>query len=492
MGPGLPIRVNLFTACVAFSGLVSLVFLAMDETWSLIVIANTCFFMLLIIVTGSFPLPVAPRATADVSTAVLFGVALLLEPGIAVFTAVVGKTISYITVRGLGDRLRLPGYRYPYYKYPFNLGEVAITTGVTSTLFHSLGTTGEFLTPVIIAAAGAMYISNTALITAVVSLEMKINPFVFWWVGTKENGAAELSLLSFGFLGTVVYQESPWTSAALIIPVAIIYVAFSRLASSNTKLEDALQRLEALQGRIVSTAKLASIGAISLDLAHQIKNPLAIMLGRLEGLQDRLEEGTRERRHVDIAQEAGWRIQELTQTFTYIGRQEWVPLDIRELLDESLGMAGLKSSKRVETRWSFSDDLPQVKGNPVLIREALSNFFSNAFDAVDEGGQINIDATQEGKFVAVRISDDGVGIPQEELEHLFEPFHTTKAQGQGLGLFAAKHILEMHQGNVEIQSSSGSGATVIVKLPVAGNGVAVNSIEDELVEESTGTLPVER
>ena len=146
-------------------------------------------------------------------------------------------------------------------------------------------------------------------------------------------------------------------------------------------------------------------------MAHQIKNPLAIMLGRLEVLQDRLEEGTRERRHVEIAQDAGWRIQELTQTFTYIGRQEWVDLDIRELLDESLGMAGLRSSKRIETRWSYSDDLPQIRGNPVLIREGLSNIFSNSLEAVEEGGQISIDVAREGEFVAVRISDDGVGIP---------------------------------------------------------------------------------
>jgi len=492
MGPGLPIRVNIFSGCVALAGLATMFLLGMNVDWSLFVVASTCFFILLIIVTGSFPLPVAPRATADISTAVLFGVALLLEPGLAVFTIVVGKAASYITVRGLGDRLKLPGYRYPYYKYPFNLGEAAITAGVTSYLFHSLGTPGEYLTPVAILAAGAMYLSNTALITSIVSLEMKINPFKFWWMGTKENGAAELSLLSFGFLGAVVYYESPWTSAALILPVAVIYVAFSRLASSNAKLENALERLEALQGRILSTAKLASIGAISLDLAHQIKNPLAIMLGRLEGLQDRLEEGTRDRRHVDIAQEAGWRIQELTQTFTYLGRQEWVDLNIKELLDESLGMAGLRSSKRIETRWSFSDDLPKIRGNPVLIREGLSNLFSNSLEAVEEGGLISIEVTTEGEFVAVSISDDGVGIALEELEHLFAPFYTTKPQGQGLGLFAAKHIFEMHQGSVEIQSSKGTGVTVIVKIPAAPPEVVFDPVDDAVLKESAGGMPVER
>jgi len=267
---------------------------------------------------------------------------------------------------------------------------------VTSYVFHTLGTSGEFITPLIIAAAVAMYMTNTIIVTMVISLEMKINPFMFWLMGTKENGAAELSLLCFGFLGAVAYQESPWSSAALIIPVAIIYLAFSRLATANTQLEETLERLESLQGRIVSSAKLASIGAISLDLAHQIKNPLAIILGRLEGLQGRLEEGTPERRHIDIAQEAGWRIQELTQTFNNIGRQEWVPIGIRELLDEGLGMAGLRSFNRIETRWSCPDDLPKVQGNPVLIREALSNFFSNAMEAIEEGGQITIEAAWEG------------------------------------------------------------------------------------------------
>ena len=492
MSQGFPIRIKLFTASVALTGLILLVLLGVGEEWGRSVFAASAFFIFLIIVTGSFPLPVAPRATTDISTVVLFGGALVLEPGVAVFTAVAGKLLSYLTVRHLGNWLELPGYRYPYYKYPFNLGEVAITTGVTSYLFHNLGTSGDLVTPVIIAAAAAMYMTNTALVTAVISLEMKVNPFKFWWMGTKENGAAELSLLSFGFLGAVAYEESPWASAALIIPVAIIYLAFSRLATANNQLEETLERLESLQGRIVSSAKLASIGAISLDLAHQIKNPLAIMLGRLEGLQDRLEEGTRERRHVDIAQEAGWRIQELTQTFTNIGRQEWVSMDIRDLLDEGLGMAGLRTSKRIETRWSCADNLPKVQGNPVLIREALSNFFSNALEAVEDGGQIGIDARLEDEYISVKISDNGVGIPPDELKHLFQPFHTTKPNGQGLGLFAAKHILEMHRGSVEIQSSKGSGSTVIIKWPVAGPEEAVNPFEEEPSAVNTGSLPLGR
>lgn len=481
MGSALPIRIKILAAAVVLIGLIMQVYLGAGEEWSRSVLAGSAFFMVLIIVTGSFPLPVAPRATTDISTAVLFTGALVLEPGIAIFTAVIGKLASYISIKHLGDRLKLPGYKHPYYKYPFNLGEVAITTGITSFVFHSLGTSGEFVSPAIIAAAGAMYLANTTLVTAVVSLEMKINPFMFWWMGTRENGAAEASLLCFGFLGAAVYGESPWATAALILPVGIIYLAFSRLASANTRLEETLERLESLQGRIVSSAKLASIGAISLDLAHQIKNPLAIILGRLEGLQDQLEDGSRDRRNVEIAQEAGWRIQELTQSFNNIGRQEWVSLDIRTLLDEGLGMAGLRTAKRIETSWSIPDDLPQVHGNPILIREALSNFFSNAIDALGENGEINVEASHEDEFVTVKISDNGEGISPDELKLLFQPFHTTKPQGQGLGLFASKHILEMHRGSVEITSTKGVGSTVIVSLPLVGPEVPVDPFEDDLL-----------
>ena len=479
MGQALPIRIKLISAAAAVAGLAVFGSLGLGEDWGLSVLAGSAFFMVLIIITGSFPLPVAPRATTDISTAVLFAGALVLEPGVAVFTAVVGKLVSYLILKNLGDLLHLPGYQHPYHKYPFNLCEVAITTGVTSYLFHTIGAGGELFT-LAVAAAAAMYLVNTSLVTAIVSLEMKINPFGFWWMGTRANGAAELGLLSFGFLGAVVYQESPWASPALIIPVAVIYLAFSNLAGANTRLGETLQRLESLQGRIVSTSKLASIGAISLDLAHQIKNPLAIVLGRIDGLRDGFGAGTKERRNIDIALDAGWRIQELTQTFTHVGRQEWLSLDMRDLLEEGLGMAGLRTSKRIETSWSCADDLPKVHGNPVLIREALSNFFANAMDAVDDGGWIGVEATHDGEHLVVKISDDGVGIPSGELKHLFEPFHTTKPNGQGLGLFAAKHILEMHRGSVEMQSSQGEGTTVIVTLPLVGPEVPVNPFEEEL------------
>ncbi len=454
-----------FVALIATVGMGSLAYWVNGVEWAPSVVAEMCLFLLLIAVAGVFPLPVAPGVKADVATAVLFGAVLLLEPGAAALAAVAGKLTSYLVIQLWGERLRLPGYKYPFRKYPFNLGEAALSVGLASALFHALTNGDGVLTPAVVPAAASMYLINTALVSVVVSLEMGLSPLRVWLMGTKENGLAELSLFAFGFLGAIAYRASPWTILALFIPVAIIYIAFTLLSRANTRLEEALDRLEALQGRIVSTSKLASIGAISLDLAHQIKNPLAILLGRLEGLQDRLQEGSRERRHLDIALRAGWRIQELTETFSSIGQQKWVNLDIRELLDEAFGMAGLRNRKMIETRRDYPEGPLEVTGNPVLIREALSNIFSNSMDAVADGGLIVIGVSRVDGTISTRISDNGVGIPSEKMGHLFEPFYSTKPNGHGLGLFAARHIVEMHQGTIEVQSVEGQGTSVTISLP---------------------------
>ena len=283
---------------------------------------------------------------------------------------------------------------------------------------------------------------------------------------TKTRKLGVLALVFF--LGAVVYLESPWTIVGLFIPVAIIYIAFSRLARTNARLEEALEKLEALQGRIVSTSKLASVGAISLDLAHQIKNPLAIIMGRLESLPDQLDQGSRARRHVDAAISAACRMQELTENFMSIGRLKPVQLDIGTVLNDALVMAGLPNRKKIDARWSYPKDLPKVEGNPVLIREAFSNIFANAMEAVEEGGVVTIEAGQVAGRVVVEISDNGMGISDEKKAHLFEPFYSTKPNGHGLGLFAVKHIVEMHQGSVEMETKEGEGTRVTVSLPTIG------------------------
>ena len=446
----LPRPLRAYIGLVAVAGMALLVVLVLRAQWDSSAVGEMCLFIVLVVVAGSFPLPVSPRVKADVTTAVLFAAALLLEPGAAALAGVTGITTYTVLNRYWGERLVLP-----WYKHPFNAGETALYVGAASLVFHAIAPDDQIVTPAVALAAAVVYMANTALVSVVASIQLKSNPIRVWMAGSLENGPSELAQLAFGFLGAMAYHESPWTVVALFIPVAILYIAFSRLARSNARLEDALKKLEAVQGRIVSTSKLASIGAISLDLAHQIKNPLAVLLGRLEDVQERLEEGSRSRRHVDIAMDAGWRIHELTQTFSSIGEQKWIYLDMGELLDEAFGMAGLRNRKQIETHRDYTLRTVFVKGNPVLLREALSNIFSNAMEAVEEEGRVTVSVSNEGDSVVTHISDNGAGISADQIVHVFEPFFTTKPDGHGLGLFAARHIMEMHNGSIKVSSTPG-------------------------------------
>ena len=187
---GLPNLLRLYITLIAVAGTGLLAYLAARTEWGPSTLGETSFFILLIVVAGSFPLRVAPKVLADVTTAILFSAALILEPGAATVAGVIGITIYTLHNRWRGGELRLP-----WYKYPFNAGETALFVGATSLIFHGLTSGDGVLTPAVVPAAAGLYLGNTALVSVAVSLQQGVNPLGVWWRGTRENGPAELSQL---------------------------------------------------------------------------------------------------------------------------------------------------------------------------------------------------------------------------------------------------------------------------------------------------------
>ena len=291
------------------------------------------------------------------------------------------------------------------------------------------------------------------------------NPISIWVQGTRQNGFAEVAQLGFGLLGAAVYQQSPWGTLVLLLPLVVVYIALSRLAGARAAADVALEQVKTLQGQVQRTSRLASVGAISVNLSHQMKVPLGLLLGQLNDIYDRLDTESRVSSQVRIARDAGRRIDELAHNFITVPQQSPVPFDLRNSLDEALGVVEPRYSNNISIRWDFQDQLPEVEGNPVLMREALSNILSNAMEAMDDGGEVTVEAKQANGSVIASISDAGAGIPAEKLEHIFEPLHLHSIDQIESGLFAAKHILEMHHGNVDVQSVGGEGTRVTVTLP---------------------------
>lgn len=457
---GLDWRLCLLVSAVFVAGLVWLDYSVRQTTWTGSLELNTVLFTLLIIAAGLFPLPVGPRIKAGVTTAPLFLAALILPPGPAALAAIMGGLVYQV-----GLRFKAKALYIPWYKYPFNAGETALSTGLASWVFHLLAgynlTTLTVMVPLVL-----MYAVNTGLVSLVAGLQMRLNAAKLWWQGTRENGLAEVGLFSFGYLGAVSYRENPPILVALLIPVVIIYFAFSRLANTNAVLEEALDKVKNLQGQLLNNAKLATVGALTLDLGHQLKNPLFIVIGRLESLQRRMPAGDPHRVKVDEAVQAAWRMNELTDAFLSVARQQWAKLDLATVLDEAIGMSTTRTTKMVTVDRAFAVPSLPAQGHPILLREALSNLVTNAVEAVPVGGKVVVSLERNNGHASISIQDDGPGISQTQMAKIFEPFNTSKHNGMGLGLFSAKHIVEMHHGSIRVESHAGQGTRIEVVLPV--------------------------
>ncbi|MCG6923352.1 MAG: cyclic nucleotide-binding domain-containing protein [Acidobacteria bacterium] len=148
---------------------------------------------------------------------------------------------------------------------------------------------------------------------------------------------------------------------------------------------------------------------------------------------------------------------------------EHKPVDVREGLDNTLTMLGHKLKKK-STRLArdYSEDLPPVAANAGELNQVWTNLIDNAIDAIDDDGELRVEARQEEAWVTVRVIDTGTGIPEEVRPRIFEPFFTTKGvgEGTGLGLDIAMRIVRTHQGHIDVQSRPGR-TEMCVRLPVS-------------------------
>ncbi|PLY01292.1 MAG: histidine kinase [Desulfuromonas sp.] len=221
--------------------------------------------------------------------------------------------------------------------------------------------------------------------------------------------------------------------------------------------------------------RLASVGEMASGIAHEIRNPLAGISGAITVLSDDFSEDDSRRQIVQEVLEQIKRLDKTVNDLLYFGRPgkpELAYADINNLVKTTLFFISQHpEAKNIHRIKELTRDLPAVWIDEKQIQQVLFNVILNAIQAMKEGGTLIIetDATEQaGKsYVRVRVIDTGPGIPAEELERIFVPFHTTKTQGTGLGLPICRQLLEQHGGEIEIESRSDDGTTVTILLPIS-------------------------
>jgi PAS domain S-box-containing protein len=243
----------------------------------------------------------------------------------------------------------------------------------------------------------------------------------------------------------------------------------SRLQVKNDEIKTMTQQLW-------QTAKLATMGELAASIAHELNNPLAILSLRIESLLSGADPASSEFHELEIMEREVERMASLVTNLLQFSRsneRQISSLDIREEVDRTLELVHTYLVNRhVTAERIYAANLPLIQADRQQLRQLFLNLFTNASDAMPQGGELTIklQPVHDRKNIQIEVRDTGVGIPLELMHQVMEPFYTTKAEGKGtgLGLSICRRIVEEHQGNIRILSPGPNQGTIIqIVLPSA-------------------------
>jgi signal transduction histidine kinase len=232
----------------------------------------------------------------------------------------------------------------------------------------------------------------------------------------------------------------------------------------------AAAELAAARTRIAQTEKLAVLGQLASAIAHEVRNPLAVVRSAAQSLTETLPAGDEDGRKATMFILA--EIDRLSNVVTSLLafakplRVEARPVAVSAVVDRALALANEKlTSKHVRLVRETGTELPEVSADADLVCQALLDLVINAAEAVPAGGEVSVGACTVNGAVQVTVADDGPGVPPGMRAQIFEPFFTTRPEGTGLGLAVARQVIEAHGGRIDVGERAGGGACFTVTLP---------------------------
>ncbi len=258
-------------------------------------------------------------------------------------------------------------------------------------------------------------------------------------------------------------------SVAVAIENARMY---EEVQAQLKRLEHTHATLVETQAQLVQSAKLASIGQLAAGLAHEINNPIGIILGFAQLLSQRLGD-ERLRQYATTIEREAQRIHRIVSDLLGFARQaqaEATRLDLRQALDTAISLLEYQLTREaIEVVRDYAPEPAWVLANADQLQQVVMNLVQNARQAMPGGGRLTLRTWTEAGSHFFAVADTGLGIAEEVRQRIFDPFFTTKpvGQGTGLGLSVSYGIIRRHGGDIQVASQRGHGATFTVSLPKA-------------------------
>lgn len=236
-------------------------------------------------------------------------------------------------------------------------------------------------------------------------------------------------------------------------------------------LKKAYTELKEAQAKLIQSEKLAGMGTMAAGVAHEINNPLQVIIGMAEMIQEG-EELAQVREDTREILQASERIRHITENLTRYSRNvktiERKPINLNDVIERSIGMARFSSEFRQIEVTKELDEIPDITANFGEMQQVFINLLTNAAQAMADEGTLTIGTASNSNRITVLVKDTGEGIPEENLEKIFDPFFTTKeaGKGTGLGLHVIRQIVEKHGGKIEVKSEVDRGTSFTLLFPI--------------------------
>ena len=224
--------------------------------------------------------------------------------------------------------------------------------------------------------------------------------------------------------------------------------------------------------------RVSALGRLTAGVAHEVKNPLNAMTIHLELLKQKLGASAGPDTidvHVDVIAREIRRLDDVVQGFLKFARPEELmlrPVSPASLTDEVLKTLAVEANiTGVQLESVVAPDVPDIEADAGILRQALLNLAKNAVQAMPRGGKLTMACapTKDGR-VEIRVADTGEGIAPENLARIFDLYYTTKPSGTGIGLSLVYRTVQLHSGDIDVESTPGVGTTFVIKMPKAGPG----------------------
>ncbi len=272
---------------------------------------------------------------------------------------------------------------------------------------------------------------------------------------------AEIVIMVFGFL------------AIILTTIFTTRITVNRLKQADTRMNE-------LNAQLVQSDKLAALGKMSMGIAHEINNPLAVIIQKTGWMEDLiLEEDLQKSKNIEEFKASIRSIEEHVERarkvvhnmLGYARKMEphLEEVDVNKTLEQTIALLeNYARINNIEIKTTFSPDLPIIASDQAQLQQVLMNLISNSIDAIGKDGLIDIKTMRLGSMINIRVKDNGPGIPEDQQKKIFDPFFTTKetGKGTGLGLWVSYNIIEKMRGTITLKSKAGKGSSFVVQIPI--------------------------